>query len=324
MDRRQVLGAMAGVAGAALPGWAWAQADYPTPGQTIRYVVPFPPGGLTDVMARLVAQQLGERWKVNVVVDNKAGGGGQIGAADAAKAAGDGGTMLAITLTHAANVTLFPKAPYNFTRDLRPVALLAGSPMLIVVPAASPIKDLKDLVAAAKSRALNGGSSGNGTPPHLTLELFNDINKTSVQHVPYKGGAPSMTDLIGGQLDVVFSNFPESVAHVKSGKLRALALASTQRHPLVPDVPTTAEAGLPQLQVENWTAIMMPAATPDAVVQKLGAEVVRIMGTPELEERARTQGFRVDARGPDKFAPFLTEEIARWAKVIQAANIKAD
>lgn len=324
MDRRQVLGAMAGLAGAALPGGAWAQADYPTPGQTIRYVVPFPPGGLTDVMARLVAQQLGERWKVNVVVDNKAGGGGQIGAADAAKAAGDGGTMLAITLTHAANVTLFPKAPYNFTRDLRPVALLAGSPMLIVVPAASPIKDLKDLVAAAKTRALNGGSSGNGTPPHLTLELFNDINKTRVQHVPYKGGAPSMTDLIGGQLDVVFSNFPESVAHVKSGKLRALALASTQRHPLVPDVPTTAEAGLPQLQVENWTAIMMPAATPDAVVQKLGAEVVRIMGTPELEERARTQGFRVDARGPDRFGPFLTEEIARWAKVIQAANIKAD
>lgn len=324
MDRRQVLGAMAGLAGAALPGGAWAQADYPKPGQTIRYVVPFPPGGLTDVMARLVAQQLGERWKVNVVVDNKAGGGGQIGATDAAKAAGDGGTMLAITLTHAANVTLFPKAPYNFTRDLRPVALLAGSPMLIVVPAASPIKDLKDLVAAAKSRTLNGGSSGNGTPPHLTLELFNDINKTSVQHVPYKGGAPSMTDLIGGQLDVVFSNFPESVAHVKSGKLRALALASTQRHPLVPDVPTTAEAGLPQLQVENWTAIMMPASTPDAIVQKVGAEVVRIMGTPELEERARTQGFRVDARGPDRFAPFLSEEIARWAKVIQAANIKAD
>lgn len=324
MDRRQVLGAMAGLAGAALPGWAQAQAEYPKAGQTIRYVVPFPPGGLTDVMARLVAQQLSDRWKVNVVVDNKAGGGGQIGATEVAKAAGDGGTMLAITLTHAANVTLFPKAPYSFTKDLRPVALLAGSPMLIVVPATSPIKDLKDLVAQAKSRTLNAGSSGNGTPPHLTLELFNDINKSQVQHIPYKGGAPSMTDLIGGQLDVVFSNFPESIAHVKSGKLRALALASTQRHPLVPDVPTTAEAGLPQLQVENWTAIMMPSSTPDAVVQKLGAEVVRIMGAPELEERARTQGFRVDARGPEKFAPFLNEEIARWGRVIRTAGIKPD
>lgn len=324
MDRRQVLGAMAGLAGAALPGWAQAQAEFPKAGQTIRYVVPFPPGGLTDVMARLVAQQLSDRWKVNVVVDNKAGGGGQIGATEVAKAAGDGGTMLAITLTHAANVTLFPKAPYSFTKDLRPVALLAGSPMLIVVPAASPIKDLKDLVAQAKARTLNAGSSGNGTPPHLTLELFNDINKSQVQHIPYKGGAPSMTDLIGGQLDVVFSNFPESIAHVKSGKLRALALASTQRHPLVPDVPTTAEAGLPQLQVENWTAIMMPASTPDAVVQKLGGEVVRIMGTPELEERARTQGFRVDARGPEKFAPFLSEEIARWGRVIRTAGIKPD
>ena len=324
MDRRQVLGAMAGLAGAALPGWAQAQAEYPKAGQTIRYVVPFPPGGLTDVMARLVAQQLSDRWKVNVVVDNKAGGGGQIGATEVAKAAGDGGTMLAITLTHAANVTLFPKAPYSFTKDLRPVALLAGSPMLIVVPATSPIKDLKDLVAQAKSRTLNAGSSGNGTPPHLTLELFNDINKSQVQHIPYKGGAPSMTDLIGGQLDVVFSNFPESIAHVKSGKLRALALASTQRHPLVPDVPTTAEAGLPQLQVENWTAIMMPSSTPDAVVQKLGAEVVRIMGAPELEERARTQGFRVDARGPEKCAPFLNEEIARWGRVIRTAGIKPD
>jgi tripartite-type tricarboxylate transporter receptor subunit TctC len=324
MDRRQVLGALAGVAGATLPGWTRAQSQYPRAGQTIRYVVPFPPGGLTDVMARLVAQQLSERWKVNVVVDNKAGGGGQIGAADAAKAPGDGGTMLAITLTHAANVTLFPRAPFSFTKDLRPVALLAGSPMLIVVPAASPIKDLQDLIAQARARTLNAGSSGNGTPPHLTLALFNDIARTQIQHVPYKGGAPSMTDLIGGQLDVVFSNFPESIAHVKSGKLRALALASTQRHPLVPDVPTTAEAGLPQLQVENWTAVMMPASTPDAIVRKLSDEVVQIMGMPELEERARTQGFRVDARGVDQFTPFLKEEIARWARVIQSAGIQAD
>jgi tripartite-type tricarboxylate transporter receptor subunit TctC len=319
--RELVLGALALLPAAA----AWAQpTDYPKPGATLRYVVPFPPGGLTDVMARLVGQQLGERWKVNVVIDNKPGSGGQIGADAVAKSAPDGNTLLAITLTHAANVTLFPKAPFSFTKDLRPVALLAGSPMLIVVPASSKIMSLKELVAAAKGGKLNAGSSGNGTPPHLTLALFNDLAKTDIQHVPYKGGAPAITDLIGGQLDVVFSNMPESIAHVKSGKLRALAIASTARHPLVPEVATTAEAGLAALQVENWTALMAPAGMAEAAINKLGAEVVKIMASPELEERARTQGFRVDARGPQAFAVFLKSEIERWAKVIAAAKITAD
>ena len=310
---------------AAVPATGWSQAsDYPKPGATLRYIVPFPPGGLTDVMARLVGQQLGERWKVNVVIDNKPGSGGNIGADAVAKAAPDGNTLLAVTLTHAANFTLFPKAPYNFTKDLRPVALLAGSPMLVVVPAASKIMSFKDLVAAAKSGKLNAGSSGNGTPPHLTLALFNDIAKADIQHVPYKGGAPAITDLIGGQLDVIFSNFPESIAHVKSGKLRALAIASSARHPAVPDVPTTAEAGLPTLLVENWTALMAPAGMADAAVDKLGAEVVKIMASPDIEERAKTQGFRVDARGPQAFAVFLKSETERWAKVIAAAKITAE
>lgn len=323
MQRRDLLLTLA-AAGLPLPLLAQAS-DYAKAGATIRYVVPFPPGGLTDVMARAIGQQLSERWKVNVVIDNKPGNGGQIGADVVAKAPGDGYTLLAITLTHAANVTLFKgKAPFDFQKDLRPVALLAGSPMLIVVPAPSPIKDFRDLLEQAKSRKLNGGSSGNGTPPHLTLALFNELTGSQVQHIPYKGGAPSMTDLIGGQLDVVFSNFPESIAHVKSGKLRALALASGQRHPLVPDVPTTAEAGLPALLVENWTAVMAPATMPVAAVAKLGAEIVKIMALPEIDERARSQGFRVDARGPDRFAPFLADEVARWGKVIKAANITAE
>jgi len=326
MQRREWIKNVLALLPAALPGALWAQGggDYPKAGATLRYVVPFPPGGLTDVMARLVGQQLGERWKVNVVIDNKPGSGGQIGADAVAKSPPDGLTLLAITLTHAANVTLFPKAPYSFTKDLKPVALMAGSPMLVVVPAASRIQNFKDLIAAAKAGKLNAGSSGNGTPPHLTLALFNDIAKTEIQHVPYKGGAPSMTDLIGGQLDVVFSNFPESMAHVKSGKLRALAIASTARHPAVPDVPTTAEAGMPALQVENWTAMMVPAGTPDAAVAKLGAEVIKILAAPEIEERARTQGFRIDARGPDQFAPFLKSEIERWGHIIAAAKISAE
>jgi len=311
---------------ATLPPLLRAQgaADYPKAGTTLRYVVPFPPGGLTDVMARLVGQQLGERWKVNVVIDNRPGSGGQIGADAVAKSPGDGTTLLAITLTHAANVSLFPKAPYNLTKDLRPVALMAASPMLIVVPATSRIQSFQDLLAAAKSGKLNAGSSGNGTPPHLTLALFNDLAKTEIQHVPYKGGAPSITDLIGGQLDVIFSNFPESIAHVKSGKLRALAIANAARHPAVPDVPTTTEAGMPALLVENWTAMMVPSSTPDAIVQRLSAEVVKIMAAPDIEDKARAQGFRVDARPYDKFAPFLDDEIQRWGRIIRTAHITAD
>ena len=323
MRRRDlvVLGALA-----TLPALMRAQgaADYPKAGATLRYVVPFPPGGLTDVMARLVGQQLGERWKVNVVIDNRPGGGGQIGADAVAKSPGDGTTLLAITLTHAANVSLFPKAPYSLAKDLRPVALMAASPMLIVVPATSRIQSFQDLLAAAKSGKLNAGSSGNGTPPHLTLALFNDLAKTEIQHVPYKGGAPSITDLIGGQLDVIFSNFPESIAHVKSGKLRALAIANAARHPAVPDVPTTTAAGMPALLVENWTAMMVPSSTPDAIVQRLSAEVVKIMAAPDIDDKARAQGFRIDARPYDRFAPFLDDEIQRWGRIIKTAHITAD
>ncbi|MCW5666455.1 MAG: tripartite tricarboxylate transporter substrate binding protein [Piscinibacter sp.] len=325
MQRRELLQALALLLPATGPLTAWAQNDYPKPGSTLRYVVPFAPGGLTDVMARVVGERLGQRWGVNVVIDNKPGGGAQIGADAVAKAPGDGATLLAITLTHAANVTLYKgKASFDFQRDLRPVALLAGSPMLIVVPAASPIKDVKDLVAQAKARVLNVGSSGNGTPPHLTQALFAGTQEVQVQHIPYKGGAPSMTDLIGGQLDVIFSNFPESIAHVKAGKLRALAVTGPARHPQVPDVPTTAEAGLPQLQVENWTAIMVPGTTPDAIVARLGAEAVAIMNLPEVAARVRELGFRVDARGPAEFAPFLKSEIERWAGIIASAKIQAD
>jgi tripartite-type tricarboxylate transporter receptor subunit TctC len=330
MQRREVLAGAAALAPGLMPAFApslgLAQTtDYPKPGATIRYVVPFPPGGLTDVMARLIGQQLAERWKVVVVIDNKPGSGGMIGADAVAKAAPDGNTLLAVTMTHAVNATLYKgKAAYDFQRDLKPVALLAGSPMLVVVPAASPIKEFKDVAAAAKARPLNAGSSGNGTPPHLTLALFNELTQSNIQHVPYKGGAPSMTDLIGGQLDIVFSNFPESIAHVKSGKLRALAIASAQRHPLVPDVPTTAEAGLPALQVENWTAMMVPAGMADALVHKLAAEVVAIMQSADIDEKARTQGFRTDARGPDKAAPFISAEVERWAKVIASARITGD
>ena len=322
MQRRKLIIGTGSAALLGLAGQALAQ-DFPRAGMTLKYVVPFPPGGLTDVMARAVGQKLGDALKISVLVENKAGGNAQIGADQVAKSAPDGSSLLAITLTHAANVTLFPDAPYSLTRDLRPVALLAGSPMLVVVPANSPISDFRDLMKVAKARTLNAGSSGNGTPPHLTMALFNDINHSTMTHVPYRGGAPSMTDLIGGQLDVIFSNFPESVAHARGGKLRALALCSPARNSSVPEVPTTIEAGMPALQVENWTAAMVQAKTPDAIVERYAREIVRIMAAPDMAERAKEQGFRVNAKGADEFAAFLKSEIELWGRIIKAAKITA-
>ncbi len=320
MQRRDlVLSGLAAATGLVSPP-TWAQ-DFPKPGTTLKYIVPFPPGGLTDVMARAVAQQLSQAWKTPFVVENKAGGNGQIGAEQVAKGPADGSQILAITLAHAANVSLFPNAPYSFTKDLRPVALLAGSPMLVVVPANSPIASFKDLMAASKTKPLNAGSSGNGTPPHLTMALFNELNKSKIAHIPYRGGAPSMTDLIGGQLDVIFSNFPESIAHVKGGKLRALAICSFARSPLLPDVPTALESGMPGLFVENWTAAMVQAKTPDAIVDKYAREIIKVMYSREVEDRASAQGFKVSPKGEGEFAAFLQTEVSRWGRLIKAAKI---
>lgn len=321
MKRRDIVLASTGAALTGIPGLGLAQQTFPKPGSTIKYVVPFTPGGLTDMMARTVAQKLSEAWKTSVIVENKAGGNAQIGAELVAKSAPDGNTLLAITLTHAANVSLYPNAAYSFTKDLRPVALMANSPMLVVVPTASPIKDFKDLMAVSKTKQLSAGSSGNGTPAHLTMALFCELNKTKMIHVPYRGGAPSMVDLIGGQLDVIFSNYPESIAHVKAGKLRAIAICSLGRHPGVPEVPTAFEAGMTGLFVENWTGAMLPAKTPDDIVDKYSREIIKIMYSADVEERAKQQGFRVSQKGSEEFGRFLKSEIDRWSRIIKTAKI---
>ena len=328
--RRLLVAAGAGVVPNSLGLWltyprkGYAQ-DVATsyPDKPLRYIVPFPPGGLTDQMARMVGQLLSEKWKVPVVVENKSGGNAQIGADFVAKAPADGYTLLAVTLSHAINHSLLPNSPYDFLKDLRPVALLAESSLLVVVPAASPIRTLGDLQAAAKQRALNAGSSGNGTPPHMTLALFNRLTQSNIQHVAYRGGAPSLTDLMGGQLDVIFSNFPESLPHVKSGKLRAIALCSKDHNVLLPEVPTTREAGLADLVIENWTALMVASKTPEAIVQKLGKEAVIALFDQGVEARARAQGFKLNAMGPSKFEPFLKAEVERWGKIIKDAKITA-
>ncbi|QYY29327.1 MULTISPECIES: Bug family tripartite tricarboxylate transporter substrate binding protein [Cupriavidus] len=308
-------------AAAQTSGPAPAASDYPS--KPIRYVVPFSAGGLTDIMARLVGQQLAEEWKKPIVVDNKPGGNANIGADQVAKSPADGYTWLAVTLTHASNVTLFPKLPFSMQKDLVAVARIASSPMLVVVPANSPIKSMKDLAAAAQKARLNAGSSGNGTPPHLTLALFESQTRTNMTHVPYKGGAPSMTDLIGGQLDVVFSNFPESIAYVKGGKLRALAVTTRERHPQLPDVPTVAEAGFPDLIVENWTGLMMPSGTPRPIVEKVTASVGRLLQTDGMRERIVAAGFTPAPQSPP-FNEYFNTEVTRWAKLIEEKHIRVE
>ena len=324
-SRRKALQHISTLAAAtALSRAAWAQAEFPQAGSNVKLVVPFVAGGLTDVMARIVGQRLGENWKLNVVIDNRGGANAQTGADIVAKGVADGSQILAITQSHAVNVSLFPNAPFSLTRDLRPVALLADSPMLVVVPTASAIKDFRQLMAVSKSKSLNASSAGSGSGPHLTLELFNDLNGSKIVHVPYKGGAPSMTDLIAGHVDVSFSNFPNSLPFVKSGQLRALAICSLTRHPDLPDVPTAREAGLPDLVVENWTAMMAPARTPDTVVDRYSREFLKIMNTPDITDKVQQKGYRVRALGADEFGRYLKGEIERWARVVRNAKITAD
>ena len=325
MKRRDaMLGLGTGAAWMAMGGSAFAQAEFPAPGSTIKYVVPFEPGGLTDIMARIVAQRLAENWNVNVVIENRGGGNAQIGAAHVARSSViDGSLILAITQSHAVNVTLFPDAPFSLTRDLRPVALLAESPMLVVVPVTSPLRDFPQLMAVSRTRSLSASSAGVGSGPHLTLELFNELNGSRILHVPYKGGAPSLADLVAGHVDVSFANYPPALPFVKSGHLRALAICSQARHPDLPDVPTAREAGMHDLVVENWTGVMAPAKTPDAIVEKYSRELVKIMRTPDIAEKAQQNGYRVNAMGSEEFGRHLKSEIERWGRVVTKANIKA-
>ena len=301
-----------------------AQSASGYPSKVIRIIVPFPPGGATDIMTRNVSQKLSETWKQPVLVENRGGANGMIGADAVAKSQNDGYTFLAATIAHAANVSLFPKAAYQFQKDLEPVAMMGLLPIVPVVRADSSIRTLNDLVADSKIRNLNAGSSGNGTAAHLVLELFKGVTGAKIQHVAYKGGAPAMTDLLGGQIDVIFALLPEALPHIKAGKLRALAVTSRQRSPHLPDVPTTIEAGLPGLEVTSWNAIMVPAGTPRNVISSINAEVTRVISAPEMQARLIEQGFEPVAWGLGETEKYIAADVLRWGKVIREANIKVD
>ncbi|WP_198378814.1 tripartite tricarboxylate transporter substrate binding protein [Neoroseomonas rubea] len=321
LQRRHLLAAPALLAPVA------ARAQAPFPDRAVRYIVPFPPGGLTDIMARLVGQKLAEIWGKPVVIENRAGGNALIGADAVAKSAPDGHTLLAITMTHTVNATLFPNAPFDFRRDLTTISVLGSLPLVVVVNAErNPARTLAELVQQAKQRRLNGGSSGNGSPPHLGLELFRRAAEAgdNITHVPYRGGAPSVTDLAGGSLDLMVSNLPECIAQIQAGRLRPLAITSAARHPLLPEVPTVREAGQPTLEMTNWTAVMVPAAVPAPTLARLEADTLAAIRDADVGRRARDGGFTVEGWDRARSLAFVTEETARWARLIQEAGLRAD
>ena len=303
---------------------AFAQSASGYPNKVIRIVVPFPAGGATDIMTRNVSQKLSETWRQPVVVENRGGANGMLGADAVAKAQNDGYTFLAATIAHAANVSLFPKAAYQFQKDLEPAAMMGLLPIVPVVRTESSIRSLNDLVVDSKSKNLNAGSSGNGTAAHLVLELFKGVTGAKIQHVPYKGGSPAMVDLLGGQIDVIFALLPEALPHIKAGKLRALAVTSSQRSPHLPDVQTASEAGMPALEVTAWNAIMVPSGTPRNIISSINAEITRVISAPEMQARLIEQGFQPVAWGLAETEKYISADIIRWGKVIREANIKSD
>lgn len=312
------------IALAALPNIAAAQAF---PNKQIRIVVPFPPGGATDILARAVAQDLQKGFGQSALVENRPGAGGNLGADLVAKSPGDGYTLLMGTVgTHGINVALYSKMPYDAVKDFAPITLVALVPNVLVVHPSLPVKSVRDLIDLAKREPgkLNYASSGNGTSIHLSAELFKSMAGVSLLHIPYKGSSPALADLVGGQVGLMFDNLPSALPFIRAGKLRAVAVTSSKRAPVLPELPTIAEAGLPGYEASSWFGILAPASTPRDVVGKLHDAIVKGLATPETSERLASQGAEQVGNTPEQFAVFIREEIDKWGKVVKAAGAKVD
>ena len=297
------------------------------PGRPIRIVVTVPPGGAADFIARTVGAKLSEALAQAVLVENRAGASGTIAADAVAKAAPDGYTLLQNSITtHGVAPLIFAKLPYDSFKDLAPITLLSQIPLIMVVNAEVPAGPVKDFVALAKAKpgSFSFASSGAGGAPHLTGELFRSVTGIDLVHVPYKGSGPAVTDLVAGRVQVMFDGAPALLAHVRSGKLRVLAAASPQRNPLAPDAPTFAELGYPGIEVALWYGLMAPAGTPRAIVDRLNAELARILNLPDIRERFAAQGAAATPTTPEQFAQFMRREIARWEPVVKRAGVKAE
>jgi len=296
------------------------------PAKPIRMVVPFAAGGAVDVVARSVGQRMSEQMGTPVVIENKPGASANLGAEFVAKSPPDGYTLLMGANGLATNMTLFRNIGFDTAKDFAPVARVGYAPLVLVVQASSPAKTLKDLIAMAKAQpgVLNYGSAGNGSSGHLAAELLKLTTKIDVLHVPYKGGAPAMTDLLGGRLTFMLNNPLEVLANVKSGRLRALAVANPKRIPMLPDVPTFTEAGVPGYDASVWWGLVAPAKTPKDIVAKLSSEALKALEDKGVREKLANLGAIVDPAGSEQFGKFLNAEIDKWSGVIKAAGIHAD
>jgi tripartite-type tricarboxylate transporter receptor subunit TctC len=312
---------------ASMPASAQSDPTAGFPRKPVRMIVPFPPGGGTDILARPIAQKLTERWGQQVIVDNRAGAGGIIGTDLTAKTPPDGYSfMLATNGTHGINQSLYRKLPYDTLRDFTPITLVAIAPNILVVHPSVPVSTVKELIALAKAKpgALNYATPGNGTPPHLAAEIFKSMAGVNITHVPYKGAGPAVIDVLGGQMQVMFANAPVVLPHIRAGKLRSLATTSAKRLSILADFPTIAESGLPGYEADTWYGMFGPAGMPAPLLNKINQDLVRVLALPEIKELFAGQGAEVSTNTPAQFAPMVKHEVERWAKVIKQTGIHVD
>lgn len=323
-DRRALItGALAALA---WPGLATAQATAGG-GRSIRILVPFTPGGTTDILARVLGPKLSAALGQNVIVENRPGAGGSIGATEAARAAPDGLTLLMGHIgTLGVNPSMYPKLGYDPVKSFAPVAWVAQVPNVLVVPASSPARTFREFLDLARARPgrLTYSSGGNGSAAHITFESLKLRTRVFMLHIPYRGTAPSVSDLIAGQVDATFTGAPAVLPHVRSGRLRALAVSSAARIPTLPDVPTVAESGYPGFEADQWYGIVAPAGTPAALIARLNAEVNKALALPEVAQQLATEGAVPMATTPQAFGELIAREIPRWAEVVRAGNVRPD
>jgi tripartite-type tricarboxylate transporter receptor subunit TctC len=304
---------------------AFAQGDYPS--RPIRYIVPFPPGGGTDILSRLVANKLTESLGWQIVVDNRSGAGGNIGLDAGAKATPDGYTMvMGQTSNLTINPSLYGKLPYDSLRDFTPVSVVASSPIAFMVSAKAPFKTIGDLIAAAKAKPgeLTFSTTGNGTVGHLTGELLQRTAGVKLVHVPYKGSAQAFPDLLGGRINVFQASLETAMPQMKAGAIRTLAVTSAQRVPAVPDIPTVAESGYPGFETTTWYGILVPKGTPQPIVARLGTEVTKVLESADVRQRMAANGGATIKPGPAAFDALIRSELAKWSRVIKEAGVKIE
>ena len=296
------------------------------PNKPVRVVIPYPPGGPTDIVARVLFQQVSEATGQQFLLDNRAGAGGNIGAEIVAKAPADGYTLLIGTTAHAINMSLFKNLNYDVQKDFAPVSLLTQGPLVLVTHPQFPANSVKELIEVAKSKpgGLNFASSGNGQSTHLSAELFNTMAGIKMSHVPYKGSAPALTDVMSGQVDVMFDTTLSAMPFVKAGKLKALGLTSPVRSAAAPDVPTIAESGLPGYEVFAWNGVLVPAGTPRAVIQQLNDQIRKAMLLPQVKDKFSAQGFAASWNSPENFGVFLKNEVDKWARTVKVSGATLD